>query len=95
MLRWTLTDPGVSSTLSLVPFFDAGDVTTTFEGISIARLHRAAGLAAEYATAIGVVRVGAAARLNRVDGAAIAGQPIDNPDPGQRFAFHLTIGEAF
>ena len=81
--------------LSLVPFFDAGDVATNFDAISVARLHRAAGLAAEYATPIGVVRVGAAARLNRVNGAVVAGQAVENPDPGQRFAFHFTIGEAF
>jgi translocation and assembly module TamA len=81
--------------LSLVPFFDAGDVTPSFDGISLGRLHRAAGLAAEYASPIGVVRAGAAARLNRVSGVAVAGQPIENPDPGQRFAFHVTIGEAF
>jgi outer membrane translocation and assembly module TamA len=46
-----------------------------------------AGLDLEYTTVIGIVRAGAAARLNRLAG--------DNPDPGQRFAFHITIGEAF
>ena len=36
---------------------------------------------------IGVVRGGAGVRVNRFEG--------DVPDPGQRFAYHITIGEAF
>lgn len=83
------------SWVSLVPFLDAGDVTTSFDGISLGNLHRAAGLALEYASPIGVVRVGAAARLNRLSGVAVAGEQLENPDPGQRIAFHVTIGEAF
>ena len=83
------------SWLSAVPFFDAGDVTTSLDTFSLARLHQAAGLAAEYMTPIGVIRAGAAARLNRMSGTVTPGAAVDNPDPGQRFAFHFTIGEAF
>jgi outer membrane translocation and assembly module TamA len=81
--------------VSLAPFFDAGDVTVEFSALSLRRLHQAAGLAATYATPIGIVRAGAAMRLNRLNGTVTPGQALDNPDPGQRFAFHITIGEAF
>jgi hypothetical protein len=81
--------------VSLAPFFDAGDVTVDFDQLSLARLHQAAGLAATYATPIGIVRAGAAVRLNRLDGTITPGVPLENPDPGRRFAFHITIGEAF
>jgi translocation and assembly module TamA len=73
--------------LDLVPFVDAGDVTSTFSQLDLANLHVASGLSLEYTTAIGIVRAGAGVRLNRLG-------PGD-PDPGQRFAFHITIGEAF
>ncbi|HTA19210.1 MAG TPA: BamA/TamA family outer membrane protein, partial [Polyangia bacterium] len=73
--------------LDLVPFVDAGDVTSTFSELDLAHLHIASGLSLEYTTAIGIVRAGAGARLNRLG--------PDDPDPGQRFAFHITIGEAF
>ena len=68
-------------------FVDAGDVTTTFHELDVTNLHVATGLSLEYTTAIGIVRAGAGVRLNRVNG--------DNPDPGDRFAFHIAIGEAF
>jgi len=80
---------------SLVPFVDAGDVTLDLASLDLGNLHRAAGLAAEYTSPIGVIRAGAAARLNRLGGTVTPGQPVANPDPGQRFAFHITIGEAF
>jgi translocation and assembly module TamA len=73
--------------VDVVPFVDAGDVTTTFSALDVARLHVATGLSLEYTTAIGIVRAGAGVRLNRVEG--------DTPDPGQRFSFHIAIGEAF
>ena len=75
------------SWLGLIPFVDAGDVTPTFAELQLGNLHVATGLDAAYSTAIGIVRVGVAARLNRVG--------PGNPDPGDRFAFHFTIGEAF
>jgi outer membrane protein assembly factor BamA len=73
--------------LAAVPFFDAGDVTAQFSQLSLGNLHYATGLSLEYTTPIGIVRAGVGVRLNRVDGAV--------PDPGERFAYHLTIGEAF
>ena len=73
--------------LDVVPFVDAGDVTVTFAELDLKDPHVAAGLSLEYTTAIGIVRAGAAARLNRLGG--------DNPDPGERFAYHITIGEAY
>ena len=81
--------------VSVAPFFDSGDVTVDFGSLSPRHLHHAAGVAATYATPIGIVRAGGAVRLNRLDGTVTPGTPIANPDPGQRFAFHITIGEAF
>ena len=85
-LRAEVTKIG-GSWLGLVPFVDAGDVGVHFADLDPRRLHVAAGLDVEYTTVIGIVRAGAAARLNRLTG--------DTPDPGQRFAFHITVGEAF
>ena len=50
-------------------------------------LNVAVGLSLEYTTPIGVVRGGVGVRVNRLDG--------DVPGSGQRFAYHITIGEAF
>src|SRR4029079_15834189 len=68
--------------LGVVPFLDAGDVTNRFGDLSLGNLHYATGVSLEYTTPIGIVRAGVGARLNRVDG--------DVPDPGQRFAYHIT-----
>ncbi len=73
--------------LALIPLVDAGDVTTTYAQLDLRQLHVATGLDGGYSTAIGVVRAGIAARLNRLG--------PGNPDPGDRWAFHFTIGEAF
>ena len=73
--------------LDVVPFVDAGDVTTTFAALDLMNLHVASGLSLEYTTPIGIVRAGAGVRLNRLGGT--------NPDPDDRFTFHITIGEAF
>jgi outer membrane protein assembly factor BamA len=73
--------------LNVVPFVDAGDVTPAFSQLALGTLNVAAGLSLEYTTPIGVARAGLGVRLNRLEG--------DVPDPGQRFAFHITIGEAF
>lgn len=83
------------SWLGVVPFFDAGDVTADFDDLSLKRLHHAAGVSIEYETPVGIVRAGGAFRLNRLGGAVTPGLQVDNPDPGQRFAFHITLGEAF
>lgn len=73
--------------LGLVPFVDAGDVTPRFEGLDLANLHYAGGLSLVYETPIGAIRGGIGVRLNRLGG--------DNPDPNARWAFHITLGEAF
>jgi outer membrane translocation and assembly module TamA len=73
--------------LDVVPFVDAGNVTTTFAGLGFSNLNVAVGLSLEYTTPIGIVRGGLGVRVNRLEG--------DVPDPGQRFAYHITIGEAF
>ena len=81
--------------LGLVPFVDAGDVTVDFADLSPQRLHIATGLSLEYESLIGILRVGAGVRLNRLAGTVVPGMQPENPDPGRRLAFHLTIGEAF
>ncbi len=73
--------------LDLVPFVDAGNVTMAFSDLGLSNLSVAVGLSVEYTTPIGVVRGGMGVRVNRLEG--------DVPDPGQRFAYHITIGEAF
>ena len=73
--------------LDLVPFVDAGNVTMAFSDLGLSNLNVAVGLSVEYTTPIGVVRGGMGVRVNRLEG--------DVPDPGQRFAYHITIGEAF
>jgi len=93
-LRIQVTKVG-GNWLSVVPFFDSGDVTPSFEELSLRNLHHAAGLALEYLSPIGVIRAGAAVRLNRLSGVATPGAELSNPDPGQRLAFHITVGEAF
>jgi outer membrane protein assembly factor BamA len=73
--------------LGVVPFLDAGDVTTRFGGLGLGNLHYASGVSLVYETPIGAVRAGIGVRLNRMGG--------DNPDPNDRLAFHITLGEAF
>jgi translocation and assembly module TamA len=74
--------------LGVVPFFDAGDVTGTFSRLSLGNLNYATGVSLEYTTPVGIVRGGLGIRLNRLDGPDVA-------DPGVRYAFHITIGDAF
>jgi outer membrane protein assembly factor BamA len=85
--------------LSLVAFFDAGDVVAAFEDLELANLHLAAGGSLMYQTPIGSIRVGVGVRLNRLGGRVVGpggvSEGLVNPDPGERIAFHLTIGEAF
>ena len=80
--------------LSLVGFFDAGDVVPSFQDLSLSRLHLAVGGSLQYQTAIGAIRVGMGVRLNRLEPGPDPAQPV-NPDPDSRLAFHLTLGEAF
>ncbi|HEY3354966.1 MAG TPA: BamA/TamA family outer membrane protein [Polyangia bacterium] len=81
------------SWLSIVPFFDAGDVTPKVSQLDLGNLHLASGADLVYQTPVGPVRAGLGVRLNRLSPEGPNGLP--NPDPGQRYAFHITIGEAF
>jgi outer membrane translocation and assembly module TamA len=75
------------SWLGVAPFVDAGDVAPRFGGLDLGNLHYASGVSLIYETPIGAVRAGVGVRLNRMGG--------DNPDPNDRLAFHITLGEAF
>lgn len=69
--------------------------------IDLTRLHLAAGGGLRYQTVVGTIRVDLGVRLNRLeDGYAVRPDGtqvlvLQTPDPGQRFAFHISIGEAF
>jgi translocation and assembly module TamA len=69
-----------------VTFLDGGDVTER-DQIDVRNLHWAAGLGLRLFTPIGPVRADLGYRLNRTG--------PGEPDPGSRFAFHLSIGEAY
>jgi len=73
--------------VGIVTFLDGGDVTETPGELDLGNLHWAVGGGLRLVTAVGPVRLDIGYRLNRTGG--------DNPDPGQHFAYHLTIGEAF
>jgi translocation and assembly module TamA len=73
--------------VSAAAFLDSGDVTDSGE-LDLGNLHHAVGLGLRYDTLIGPVRVDVGYRLNRLNG------PND-PDPDSRYAFHLSLGEAF
>ena len=70
-----------------VVFFDGGDVTETAREIELGNLHWAAGVGLRALTLVGPVRADLGYRLNRFG-------PME-PSPGSRFAFHLSLGEAF
>lgn len=67
-------------------FLDGGDVTNRGE-LDLGNLHWAAGLGLRLYTVIGAVRADVGYRLNRTG--------PGEPDPGSRWAFHFSIGEAF
>ena len=46
-----------------------------------------------YNTLVGTIRADVGMRLNRLDAMQPDGR--QNPDPGDRFAFHFSLGEAF
>jgi translocation and assembly module TamA len=70
-----------------VGFLDGGDVVDTDTHVDLSNLHWAAGVGLRLFTLVGAVRADFGYRLNRTG-------PMD-PSPGDKFAFHLSIGEAF
>jgi outer membrane protein assembly factor BamA len=70
-------------------FLDGGDVTEELSQIDLSPggLHWAAGVGLRLHTLVGPVRADLGYRLNRTG-------PME-PVPGSRFAFHLSLGEAF
>ncbi len=70
-----------------VLFLDGGDVTREASELDPLNLHWAIGVGLRALTIVGPVRFDVAYRLNRLG-------PLE-PAPGARFAFHLTLGEAF
>lgn len=70
-----------------VTFLDGGDVVVDGNSVDVMNLHWAAGLGLRLFTIVGAVRADLGYRLNRTG--------FGEPDPGSRFAFHLSIGEAF
>jgi outer membrane protein assembly factor BamA len=91
--------------LAIAGFVDGGDVgapsCSTAQcralyrdtNVDITNLHWAAGGGVRFKTIIGTLRFDVGVRLNRV--AAMEPDGTPNPDPGQRVAYHLSVGEAF
>lgn len=73
--------------LGFVAFVDAADVANSWSELQFPNLHYAAGPGLRYDTPVGPVRADLGFRLNRMGG--------DEPDPDSRFAFHISLGEAF
>lgn len=69
-----------------VTFLDGGDVTDRNE-IDLGNLHWAVGAGVRLFTIVGAVRADVGYRLNRYG--------PGEPEPGSRWAFHLSIGEAY
>ncbi len=70
-----------------VVFLDGGDVTESAAQLSLAKLNYALGFGLRLHTIIGPARFDFGYRLNRTG-------PMD-PGVGSKFAFHLSLGEAF
>jgi translocation and assembly module TamA len=79
--------------LGLDLFVDAGDVTPRVEQLDISELHVAVGGSLTWDFEVAKIRAGAAYRLNRTEPIGPGGLP--NPDPGDRVAIHVSVGEAF
>jgi outer membrane protein assembly factor BamA len=70
-----------------VVFMDGGDVTEHPSDLNLARLNWAAGVGLRLLTIVGPVRADFGYRLNRTG--------PDDPEPLSKWAFHLSLGEAF
>ncbi len=81
------------SAFGVTAFVDAGDVPERGRSLDFTQLHVAVGGGLRYQTVVGTVRADLGVRLNRL--APLQPDGRQNPDPGSRFAFHLSIGEAF
>ena len=79
--------------VGLAFFVDAGDVPQRDRDIDLAQLYIAVGPGLRYHTPIGVLRFDLGIRLNRLSPFQPDGR--QNADPGDRFAWHINIGEAF
>lgn len=75
------------SWLGLATFLDAGDVALQLSDLETAEPHLAAGAGLRFNTLVGPLRFDVGYRLNR--------HGAGEPDPGERFAFHLSLGQAF
>lgn len=73
-------------------FLDGGDVVERPSLLDLGKLHYAVGGGLRYETPIGILRADVGVRLNRLDEFTGA---RENPDPGRRFAIHVSFGEAF
>jgi outer membrane protein assembly factor BamA len=71
--------------IGTVVFLDGGDVTEGVSDLDPMSLHWAIGTGLRLHTLVGPIRADLGYRLNRLEDAA----------PGSRFAFHLSLGEAF
>jgi outer membrane protein assembly factor BamA len=92
--------------VTLASFVDAGDVAPPSavcakggcnEGggglnLDLTKLHVAVGGGLRYRTVIGTIRFDLGVRLNRLE--KLEGN-LENPDPDQRIAYHISIGESF
>ena len=92
---------------SMAAFLDGGDVAAPSCGspecksmignvpssVDFTNLHWATGGGLRYKTVIGTIRFDLGVRLNRL--APFEPNGVPNPDPGQRLAFHISVGEAF
>ncbi|MDQ3337047.1 MAG: BamA/TamA family outer membrane protein [Myxococcota bacterium] len=70
-----------------VLFVDGGDVTQEVGDVDLTNLHWAVGVGLRLLTVVGPIRADLGYRVNRTGDM--------EPSPGSRFAFHLSIGEAF
>ncbi|HET6612297.1 MAG TPA: BamA/TamA family outer membrane protein [Kofleriaceae bacterium] len=73
--------------LSAAVFTDGGDVPAAIGKLDLFHLHWAVGGGLRYETPVGPVRVDLGVRINRLG--------PGEPDPGNRYAFHLSLGQAF
>jgi outer membrane protein assembly factor BamA len=71
----------------VVGFVDGADATRTIEELDLLNLHWAAGGGLRYRTPIGAIRIDAGFRLNR--------RGAGEPDAGELWALHFSLGEAF